>query len=86
MKIRNPDPAWPEVVAAFVLGALLLASNLSTLTFTDYLRENWWPMLRIVLWIWVPLRLFDLWIGGPSKRAAMRVAYRNLQRYINGLR
>ncbi len=83
-EVRNPDPAWPDVVAVLLFGAIILGGHaMSSWTLGHFFAVNWWPALRIVLWVWVPLRAFDLLRGGPSHRWAMRVAYRTMRRDIS---
>ncbi len=75
-EVRNPDPAWPEIVASVVFLALCATDGLSSLPMGAFLAKNWWPILRIVLPIWALARLIDWKTGGPERRAVMRVAYR----------
>ena len=83
-KVRNPDPAWPDVLAVLVFGAIILGGDgMSSWTLGHFFAVNWWPALRIVLWVWVPLRVWDLLRGGPSERWAMRKAHRMMVRNIS---
>ncbi len=82
-RIYNPDPAWPEIVALCIAFVLLLSSTMSSWPLSKFLEVNWWPFLRIILWVWVPMRFFDLINGGPSRRAAMRVLYRRWLASVN---
>lgn len=81
-KVRNPDPAWPEVGAIFVLALLCLTDGFSSLSFFDFLAVNWWPLLRIALVFWMIFRIVDLFQGGPMNRRLMRAAYRNVQAHL----
>ncbi len=84
-EVRNPDPAWPEIIAVFLFWLIAIAADgLSSWPLSKYFAENWLQALKIVLWVWVPMRVIDLLLGGPSRRKAMRVAYRSMIRHING--
>ncbi len=83
-EVRNPDPAWPDVIAVLLFGLIILGGDaMSSWKLGHFFEVNWWPALRIVLWVWVPLRAIDLLRGGPSRRWAMRIAYRNMKRAIS---
>lgn len=85
-KIYNPDPAWPEVVAVGVFLLLCLMSKLDSQPFSAYMAENWWPMLRLTLWVWGIARVIDLFTGGVAKRREMRRAYNYITAQLNAHR
>lgn len=81
-QIKNPDPAWPEILAFVVLILLCAADGLSELSLGAYLAQNWWPILRIVLVVWGIARVIDFLRGGPGNRRAMRVAVRAMNAHL----
>ncbi len=84
-EVRNPDPAWPDVIAVLLFGLIIFGGDaMSSWKLGHFFEVNWWPALRIVLWVWIPLRAIDLLRGGPSYRWAMRRAHRAMVRNITG--
>ena len=80
--VKNPDPAWPEMLAFFIFVLLCFTNGLSDQKLIPWLVENWWPILRIVLFFWIPARMLDWMQGGPSKRKVMRVQYEAMMKHV----
>lgn len=79
---------WPAVDCAAILiyvGLMGLGCAFSSWPMQKFIDANLWPVARITLWIWVPLRIIDFMRGGPQKRRLARLEYKRWLTDFSGL-
>ena len=70
----NYSLAWPDTIALILLFLILVGGDgMSDWPLQKFITENWFAALRIVLFVWIPLRFIDLTMGGPRHRQADRI-------------